>query len=302
MGFLGPAGTFTEQALLTQADLAAAERVPLPSIAAVLAAVAAGDVDLGFVAIENAIEGTVAVTLDTLVFGPGELLVQREVVTPVRLHLLAPPGVGLGDVTRVVSFPHATAQCRGFLDERLPGAVTAAADSTAEAARLVAEERDGRSAAIGTERAAALYGLDVLAAAVEDHPANATRFVLVARSGVPAPTGRDTTTVVVFPRDDRPGSLLAILQEFATRGIDLTRLESRPTRRALGDYCFVVDVRGHVADPVVADCLRELRAHQADVRFLGSYPAAGPAGGAWLTGSPGAAGEAGEAVDGDGGG
>jgi prephenate dehydratase len=275
VGFLGPAGTFTEQALLTQHDLAAGDLVPLPSIPAVLAATAAGDVDLGFVAIENAIEGTVTVTVDTLTFGPVDLLIQREVVTPVRLHLLARPGVAVGDVERVLSFPHATAQCRAFLDAHLPGVPTEAANSTAEAARLVGEGADGRSAAIGTELAARLYGLDVLAADVEDHPDNATRFVVVAPSGVPAPTGHDKTTVVVFQHADRPGSLLAILQEFAARAINLTKLESRPTKRALGDYCFVVDLEGHVADELVADCLRDLRSKQPDVRFLGSYPAAG---------------------------
>lgn len=275
VGYLGPSGTFTEQALLTQPDLAGDELVPLPSIPAVLGAVAGGDVDAGFVAIENAIEGTVNVTLDTLAVGPADLLIQREVVTPVRLHLLGVPGAALADVERVLSFPHATAQCRAFLDTALPGARTEAANSTAEAARLVGEGGDRRAAAIGTELAAKLYGLDVLAADVEDHPDNATRFVVVAASGVPAPTGHDKTTVVVFQHADRPGSLLAILQEFAARAVNLTKLESRPTKRGLGDYCFVVDLEGHVADELVADCLRDLRSKQADVRFLGSYPAAG---------------------------
>lgn len=275
VGFLGPAGTFTEEALLTQADLAAGELVALPSIPAVLAAAGAGDVDLGFVAIENAIEGTVNVTVDTLAFGPADLLIQREVVTPVRLHLLGLPGATPGEVDRVVSFPHATAQCRGFLDAELPGARTEAANSTAEAARLVGEGDDLRVAAIGTARAAELYGLDVLAADVEDHPENATRFVVVAAAGVPPPTGHDKTTIVVFQHADRPGSLLAILQEFAARALNLTKLESRPTKRGLGDYCFVIDLAGHVGDELVADCLRDLRSKQADVRFLGSYPAAG---------------------------
>jgi prephenate dehydratase len=275
VGFLGPAGTFTEEALLTQGDLAAAELVPLPSIPAVLAAAARREVDLGFVAIENAIEGTVNVTVDTLAFGPDDLLIQREVVTPVRLHLLGRPGATLAGVERVLSFPHATAQCRAFLDAELPGARTEAANSTAEAARLVGEGDDPTVAAIGTARAAGLYGLDVLAADVEDHPDNATRFVVVATEGVPAPTGHDKTTIVVFQHADRPGSLLAILQEFAARALNLTKLESRPTKRGLGDYCFVVDLAGHVADELVADCLRDLRSKQPDVRFLGSYPAAG---------------------------
>jgi prephenate dehydratase len=274
VGFLGPPGTFTEHALLTQADLAEASLVELPSIPDVLAAVTAGEVDLGFVAIENSIEGTVNVTLDTLAF-EADLLIQREVVIPIQLNLLAPPGTALADVRRVVSFPHATAQCRGFLQKELAGAEAVAANSTAEAARLVGERREPGTAAIATELAGRLYGLDVLATDIEDHPENATRFVCVAREGVPAPTGHDKSTIVIFQHADRPGSLLAILQEFAARAINLTKLESRPTKRGLGDYCFIVDLEGHLADELVADCLRDLRAKHADVKFLGSYPAAG---------------------------
>jgi len=273
-GFLGPLGTFTEQALLTQPDLAGGELVPMPSIPDVLAAVEAGEIDLGFVAIENSIEGSVNVTIDTLAFG-AELLIQREVVISVQLNLLAPPGTGVADVKRVLSFPHATAQCRGFLGRELKGVETVAANSTAEAARLVGEGRQDGMAAIGTALAAKLYGLDILATDIEDHPDNATRFVVVAPRGVPTPTGHDKTTIVIFQNADRPGSLLSILQEFAVRAINLTKLESRPTKRGLGDYCFIIDLEGHVDDELVADCLRNLKSKQADVKFLGSYPAAG---------------------------
>ncbi len=274
IGFLGPPGTFTEQALMTQADLAVAELVPLGSISEVLAATAAGDVGLGFVPIENSIEGTVNVTLDTLAFET-ELLIRREVVVGIQLNLLAPPGVDLADVHTVVSMPHATAQVRGFLARELSRATTQAANSTAEAARFVSEARASGMAAVGTSLAAELYGLEVLAADIEDHPENATRFVVVAAAGIPAPTGHDKTTVVCFQHDDRPGSLLAILQEFAARAINLTKLESRPTKRSLGAYCFIIDFEGHLADELVADCLRDLKAKSADVKFLGSYPAAG---------------------------
>lgn len=274
VGFLGPPGTFTEQALLTQDDLAAGDLVELGSIPEVLEATAAGDVDLGFVPMENSIEGTVNVTLDTLAF-EADLLIQREVVISVQLNLLAPAGVGLGDVRRVLSIPHATAQCRAFLTKELPGVQTVAANSTAEAARLVGDERAPDAAAIGTALAAQMYRLEVLAADIEDHPENQTRFVVVARDGVQAPTGHDKTTIVIFQHADRPGSLLAILQEFAARAINLTKLESRPTKRGLGDYCFIIDLEGHVADELVADCLRDLKSKQADVKFLGSYPAAG---------------------------
>jgi prephenate dehydratase len=134
---------------------------------------------------------------------------------------------------------------------------------------------DGHTAAIAPSVAAKVYGLEVLATDIEDHPDNATRFVVLARSGIPAPTGHDKTSIVVFQRANRPGSLLAILQEFAARSIDLTKLESRPTKKGLGDYCFVIDLEGHIGDELVADCLRDLKSKVADVRYLGSYPAAG---------------------------
>lgn len=274
IGFLGPLGTFTEQALLTQPDLSAGELVPMGSIPDVLAAAAAGDVELGFVAIENSIEGSVNVTLDTLAF-EADLLIQREVVIRVELNLLAPPGTALTDVRRVLSFPHATAQCRGFLARVLPDVEAAAANSTAEAARLVGEQREPGAAAIGTALAAKLYDLDVIATDIEDHPENQTRFVVVGRGGVPTPTGHDKTTIVCFQHADRPGSLLSILQEFAARAINLTKLESRPTKRGLGDYCFIIDCDGHIDDELVADCLRNLKSKQAEVKYLGSYPAAG---------------------------
>ena len=277
IGFLGPLGTFTEQALLTQADLAAGELVPLTSIPEVIAATETGEVDLGFVPIENAIEGTVNATLDTLAF-EADLLVQREVVIPVQLNLLAAPGVGLSDIKRVISIPHATAQCRAFLRRELPGVETVAANSTAEAARLVGERRAPDEAAIGTALAAKLYDLDVLVTDVEDHPGNETRFLVVTRDTIPAPTGHDKTTIVCFQHADRPGSLLSILQEFAARAINLTKLESRPTKRGLGHYCFMIDLEGHIAEELVADCLRDIRSKMADVKFLGSYPAAGERG------------------------
>jgi prephenate dehydratase len=150
-----------------------------------------------------------------------------------------------------------------------------ASNSTAEAARIVGELGEPGLAAVAPPLSAELYGLEVLASEIEDHPENQTRFVLVAPSGIPQPTGHDKTTIVCFQHADRPGSLLGILQEFAARAVNLTKLESRPTKRALGEYCFIIDLEGHVADEVVADCLRELKAKNADVKFLGSYPAAG---------------------------
>src|SRR5689334_6987136 len=277
VAYFGPAGTFTEEALLSQADLAAGKRVPYPAVPDVVAAVERGDSDGGVVPIENMIEGSVSVTLDTLAFDSA-LLIQREIDLPVSLNLCARPGVSLSDVKTVVSFPHALAQCRGWLGKKLANAEQRASHSTSDAAREVAKSKRSDIAAICNALAAELYGLDVLATDIEDHPENQTRFVIVGR-GVPAPTGHDKTSIVCFQRADRPGSLLAILQEFAARAVNLTKLESRPTKRGLGDYCFFIDVEGHVADELVADVMRQLAAKH-EVRFLGSYPAAGSDAGA----------------------
>ncbi len=275
VAYLGPPGTFTEEALLAQADLAEAELVSMRSMPEVLAATASGEVDLGFVALENSIEGSVLLVLDRLVFDY-QLLIQREAVLTVHQNLLAPAGMPLSDVKRVVSFPDAMAQCRRYFAESLPDAEIVAANSTAGAVRDVAENRAPGTAAVGATLAAKLYGLDVLAADIEDAPgANQTRFVLVAGAGIPAATGHDKTSIVCFQRDDRPGSLHAILGQFTARNINLTKLESRPTKHSLGDYCFIIDLEGHVDDEVVADCLRDLRVQLGGLKFLGSYPAAG---------------------------
>jgi prephenate dehydratase len=274
IAFLGPAGTFTEEALFTQPDYATSPVVPAPTLAEALEAVCLARADLAFVPIENSIEGTVSATVDSLAFEV-DLLIQREVVLDVHIHLVAPADATLGQIKRVLSFPHATAQCRRYLAEHLPDAEIVPTNSTAEAARILGEARVSNTAALAPRLAAELYGLEVLAAAVEDHPDNQTRFVSLALSGIPAPTGHDKTSIVCFQREDRPGSLHGILSEFSARNINLTKLESRPTKRGLGDYCFLIDLEGHLADEVVADCLRTLHAELAGVKFLGSYPAAG---------------------------
>jgi prephenate dehydratase len=277
IGFLGPAGTFSEQALLSQKDLAEMELVDYSTIPDVLAATEAGEVDLGFVPIENSIEGTVNAALDVLAL-ESDLLIQREVVINVQFNLLALPGVALSDITAVAGFPVAMAQVRSWLREHLPAADVVAANSNADAARLVQLRGERHLAAVSTALAAELYDLEVVATDIEDHPENQTRFVVVARSGIPAPTGHDKSTIVCFQRADQPGSLLAILQEFAARAVNLTKLESRPTKKGLGHYCFIIDLDGHIADELVADALRDLKSKLADVKFLGSYPAAGEEG------------------------
>jgi prephenate dehydratase len=275
VGFLGPLGTFTEQAINSQPDLAAAEHVLFRTMPDVLDAVESGEVDLGFVAIENSIEGAVNLSQDELAFSH-QLLIQREVVLNIEHCLVAVPGTQLDHVKAVLSIPVATAQCHAYLRRILPDADLRAANSTAEAARIVAEEGSGAVAAVAPRAAAELYGLDVLAADIGDHPGNQTRFVVVAKQGVPAPTGHDRTGLVVFQRADEPGSLISILQEFAARRINLSNLLSRPTKDGgLGDYCFIIYADGHIGDELMADAMRSLRAKQGTVKFLGSYPAAG---------------------------
>ena len=277
IGYMGPHGTFTEAALATQPDLSQCTPVPLISVPEVLSALDDGEVDYGFVPVENAIEGAVNVTQDALAFD-FDFLIQREVVVNVQLDLMALPGTAtaedLSAIHTVLSFPVAIAQCRAFLHTRLPNAEIEAATSTALAARRIGEERLVGVAAIASPTAAEIYGLETVVAGIEDHRENQTRFLLLAKGQVPPASGNDKTSIVVFQQQNEPGSLLGILMEFEARRLDLSRLESRPTRRGLGEYCFLLDFEGHISDEVVADCLRALKMKQRDVKFLGSFPAA----------------------------
>jgi len=280
VGFFGPFGTFTEQAVRTQADLAAAELVDYPTVPDVLDGVAAGEVDCGVVPIENSIEGVVNFTQDALAFDY-DLLITREIVLDIEHCLVGAPGLTLDQVKAVVSIPVATAQCHRFLREHLRSAEIRPANSTASAARLVADgDREGRPepglAAIAPRVAAERYGLEVVADDIADHVGNQTRFVVVAKEGVPRRTGHDRTGLVVYQRADVPGSLVSILQEFAARRISLSNLLSRPIKDGgLGDYCFVIYADAHIDDELLADVMRALHLKQGRVKFLGSYPIAG---------------------------
>ncbi|HEX5494796.1 MAG TPA: prephenate dehydratase [Mycobacteriales bacterium] len=270
--YLGPAGTFTEAALRT---LPAAEHgvlLPQPSSVAAIDAVRDGDADGAVVPLENSVEGSVVSVLDELARGE-PLLITREIFLPVGFSLLARSGTSRSDVRTVTTHPHAAAQCRDWLREHLPAARVELVGSTAAGAAMVA--RGESDAAVCAPIAARRYRLCELATNVADSPGAVTRFVLLSRPGpAPEPTGNDRTSLVAFIRDDHTGALLEVLTEFAVRDINLTRIESRPTRERLGRYCFSLDCEGHLADARVADGLRALRRLCADVRYLGSYPRA----------------------------
>lgn len=276
-GYLGPAGTFCEQALLTLPGAGGDERVPYVSVDTALAAVRAGEVDTAMVPIENSVEGGVSATLDAVATGDS-LQIIAEVIIPVTFQLVVRPGIeALHDVRVISTHGHAWAQCRGWAEAHIPGVQFLPASSTAAGAQGLLEEDCSYDAALCNPLAARETGLRVLAEGAEDHEGAVTRFILVTRPGVmPEPTGSDKTTVVVTLTDDHPGGLRELLDQFATRGVNLTRIESRPTGGGLGQYFFSMDLEGHLSEPRVADALAGVHRMSADVRFLGSYPSATP--------------------------
>ena len=272
--YLGPEGTFAEQALLTIPAAAHSDLQPHPTVTSALDAVRKGTADAALVPLENSVEGAVATTLDELAAGE-PLIVVREVVLPVSLCLLARAGTELADVRRVATHPHAHAQCRRWLARMLPEALAVPALSTAAGAAALAEGGASHDATISAPIAAERYHLEVLAADIGDNPQAQTRFVLVGPpASPPIPTGTDRSTLVAYLAEDHPGALLEILTEFAVRGVNLTRIESRPTGERLGRYSFSIDCEGHIDDARVGEALMGLRRVCADVRFLGSYPRA----------------------------
>jgi prephenate dehydratase len=280
IGFLGPAGTFTHEALRGSSRSAGAELIPFPTERATILAVAEGDVDFALVPVENALEGTVRATLDTLAFdAPGVVIVGEELLA-ITHCLIAAPGVIADDLDVVVSHPQALAQCARYLREVLTGRRLVASTSTAEAVReaVAVPPTEGRWAAIGTRAAAALHGGEILVEGIEDEPGNATRFVWLARAGdgEPAagtgPARRRTSIVFHGDGDGAPGWLVRCLSEFSDRELNLSRIESRPSRRRLGHYLFLVDLEDARDPAVVTDAIAALRVHCEDVRVLGSYP------------------------------
>ena len=269
--YLGPEGTFTEQALRSVPAASRAELQPCATVTLALDAVRGGEADGAVVPIENSVEGSVPVTLDELATGE-PLMITREMTVPVRFSLLARQGTAPADIAVVATHPHAAAQTRRWMALHLPDAQVVHATSTAAAAAGVADPASGWDAAISAPVAADNYRLAVLGEGIGDNPDAVTRFVLVSRPGAPAPrSGRDKTSLVAFMREDHPGALLEILEQLTIRGVNMTRIESRPTGAALGNYCFSIDCEGHVDDARVGEALMGLRRVCADVRFLGSY-------------------------------
>lgn len=269
--YLGPEGTFTEAALRTLSETANAECTPFPTVAAALTAVRDGVVDAALVPLENSIEGGVAATMEEFVSGD-PLNIAAEVQQRVEFALMAAPGTRLDAIRRIITHPHASAQCRPWLKQWLPDAQIESATSTAAAAQEVSEAHDDQVAAIAALTAAQRYGLEVLAGDIGQRADAFTRFVLVRRPGPPvARTGADRTSIVAT-KDDRPGWLVHALDEFVSRNVPLTRIDSRPSGSGLGRYHFLIDCEGHVFDPPVRDALMGLHQHCGSVRFLGSYP------------------------------
>jgi prephenate dehydratase len=274
VAYLGPAGTFTEDALRSAERASEFEPVEAATISDAILAVQRGEAERAFVPFENSIEGAVRSTLDTLAFEAEGVTIVGELDYPIRISLIARSEVDLSDIERVVSHPQASAQCARFLREQLPGTEVQEAASTAEAVRVVGES-DRPWAALGARRSAELYGCVALRDGIEDSHENVTRFVWIAPAGTEPEGSGDWKTSLVFAElgEDHPGALVEALLEFSRRDVNLTRIESRPRRQGLGSYMFFVDLEGRASEPAVSEAIEGLRAKADSVRILGSYPA-----------------------------
>lgn len=266
---LGPRGTYSEMA----AEVVAGPGdtlLPYPSIPAALAAAETGDADVAVLPIENSIEGGVSATLDLLIHDT-DLRIGQEVVVPIRHILIGPEGASLNDIRTVMSHPQALGQCRRFLEAQLPAATQVAALSTAGAVQAAVEGGDPAVAGIGPEPAHRLYGGVIIANDIQDNPSNLTRFVVMAADDA-EPTGDDKTSIGLTADADEPGVLEKIIRPLAEAGLNLTRLESRPTKGWLGTYVFLIDFEGHRADPRVQEVLAKMGERAESLKIFGSYP------------------------------
>ena len=279
VAYLGPPGTFSEDALRGAIGAEEVEAIPSASVYDAIVAVREGRAERALVPFENSIEGAVTATLDTLAFDADGLALVGEYDLPIRHCLIAGTELPLERIEVVLSHPQASAQCARFIRENLPQAEVRAAASTAEAVQTVAES-DRPWAALGAESAAGLYGAAVLRHGVEDEADNITRFVWVAQEGTSPSGSGPWRTSLVFSElgEDHPGALVDALQVFAGRGVNLTRIESRPLRRGLGRYQFFLDIEGADGDEPLATAIDDLRSKAETVRVLGSWPIAAPPG------------------------
>jgi prephenate dehydratase len=273
ISYLGPEGTFSHEALLKYCgNSKEIISIPMPTIVDVIKSVDKGEADEGVAPIENSIEGSVNITQDVLTF-ESEAKIIRELTLPIKHNLIAKKGVKIKNIKKIISHPHATAQCRMYLSANLPDVEIIAANSTAEAIKKLTN-LDPDVAAIGTKTAAQLYNLEIIADDIEDSKVNKTRFIFLG-SYIPSKSGLDKTSIVCFLKKDKPGSLFNILKEFADRNINLTKIESRPARKEIGDYVFMIDMEGHIHDKVIYDAIESLRRNVYMIKILGSYPVLG---------------------------
>ena len=268
VAILGPRGTYAEMAARSQLGNEV-EIVPYPTITDVAKAVARGNVQAGVIPVESLREGSVGESLDALAWI--DVKVQAEVVVPISHSLLGVPGAKLDKITQVLSHPQALAQCRDFLRKNLPKAELIEMASTAKAAEQVSKLKQAHMAAIGSNILTDIYGLKILRENIQTGEINITRFLCLAKEDS-KPTGNDKTSIVFYTAEDRPGILHEILREFASRNINLTKIESRPSKKALGDYLFFIDLQGHREDEKVREALKAMQSKVAMIKVVGSYP------------------------------
>jgi len=270
IGFLGPKGTYTEEAALKYLQQGEGELVSFETIFDVIMAVDSGKVEEGVVPIENSIEGSVTETLDLLADQDVKLKIRQEIDLPIFHSLMVKGKIKLGEIREVISKSQALAQCQHYIRQNLPGVITHSAPSTALAAEWVAQGKFQNAAAIASAKLADDLGLNVLADKINDYD-SVTRFVVVG-SRDNDPTGADKTSLVFSAKKDKPGVLFELLGELARRKINLTKIESRPRKKALGDYLFFIDLQGHRKDAGVAEALKDMGQKASYFKMLGSYP------------------------------